>query len=429
MTSHLQAFADTTLAPNHEARTAAPQPALSLGGLDSGTHTEKVLVLDGNTRSALAATRSLGRKGVWVVAADESKRTLSGISIYCSETFTYPSPSTDPQAFLATIKAECAARGITVLFPMTEVSTATVLKNRQEFEGIKIPFVEFETFDAISDKWRLLELAQRLDVPIPKTHFVEGTSALSRIFPRLSFPVVLKPYRSRIWSNGRYISAAVKYANSLGELEETVSHHEYFSQHPFLIQEYVSGQGQGVFALYDRGQALAFFSHRRLREKPPSGGVSVLCESVKVNPEALRMARAILDHVRWHGVAMVEFKIARDGTPFLMEINGRFWGSLQLAVDAGVDFPWLLFQLATGRNFDYVNSYAVGVRSRWLLGDFISLCKVLVANGSLPHGTQPGKMQSLIQFLRIFDKQTRYEINRWDDVKPFFFELVQRLRR
>src|SRR2546430_8599658 len=77
----------------------------------------------------------------------------------------------------------------------------------------------------------------------------------------------------------------------------------------------------------------------------------------------------ILDHVGWHGAAMVEFKVRADGRPYLMEINPRFWGSLQLAIDAGVDFPWLAYQLAAGLTPDSVEGYRIGVRNRWLLGD------------------------------------------------------------
>jgi len=141
------------------------------------------------------------------------------------------------------------------------------------------------------------------------------------------------------------------------------------------------------------------------------------------------MAERILDYVGWHGVAMVEFKVSSDGTPYLMEVNGRFWGSLQLAVDAGVDFPWLLYQLARGIEPDQVKDYAIGVRCRWLLGDLARLCKV-IANGKesacLP---RPAKFRSLLQFLNFFESSLRYEVNRWDDVKPFLFELGQSLRQ
>jgi predicted ATP-grasp superfamily ATP-dependent carboligase len=391
---------------------------------DSQPGLEKVLILDGNTRSALAATRSLGRKGVHVVVADENKRNLAEASRYCSESFTCPSPANDLEGFLATVKRECSRREIGVILPMTELSTSTVLRHREEFEFSKVPFAELKAFDAVTDKWSLLKLAQQLHLSIPKTQFVTEISSLGDICGRLKFPVVLKPHRSTILSHGRWIFTSVRYARSAGELKEIAARYEYFNQHPFLIQEYIPGQAQGVFVLCDHGKPVVFFAHRRLRERPPAGGVSVLSESIEPNPEARRMAQAILESVGWHGVAMVEFKVAADGTPYLMEVNGRFWGSLQLAIDAGADFPWLLYQLAIGRNLGEVKPYVTGIKCRWLLGDLVSLWKVLTHNGSSPP-LPFGKIQSVTQFFSFSGKTSRYEINRWDDLRPFMLEATQ----
>jgi predicted ATP-grasp superfamily ATP-dependent carboligase len=392
---------------------------------DAQPRADRVLILDGNTRSALASTRSLGKKGVHVVVADEAKRTLSGASRYCSETFTYPSPASNLDGFLTTLKGECCRRGIGMILPMTEISTWMVLRHREEFESLRVPFVDFRTYDALTDKWRLLRLAEQLNLSIPKTHFVTDLSALREVLPALKFPVVLKPYRSMVSSQRRWIPASVQYARSVTELKEIAARYEYFRGNRFLIQECISGQGQGVFALYNQSKPVVFFGHRRLRERPLWGGVSVLSESIEPNPEAQRMARAILDYVGWHGVAMVEFKVSAEGVPYLMEVNGRFWGSLQLAIDAGVDFPWLLYQLAIGGDLPQVKPFITGVKCRWLLGDLVSLWKALISNGSGAHALPFGKVQAVRQFLNFSGKASRFEVNRWDDLRPFWLELRQ----
>ncbi len=394
---------------------------------ESQARLEKVLILDGNTRSALAATRSLGMKGVHVVVADVAKRTLAGASRYCSESFTYASPAANLEGFLTTVKTECSRRGIGVILPMTELSTSTVLRHREEFKSLRVPFAELEAFEAVTDKWRLFKLAQQLNLSIPKTQFVTDISSLGELCQALKFPVVLKPHRSMIASCGRWIATSVQYARSVEELKEIAARYEYFNEHPFLIQEYIPGQAEGVFALCDHGKPIVFFAHRRLRERPPSGGVSVLSESVEPHPEAQRIARAILETVGWHGIAMVEFKVSAEGTPYLMEVNGRFWGSLQLAIDAGVDFPWLLYQLAIGRNLGKVEPYIIGVKCRWLLGDMVSLWKVLINSGPRPRPLPFSKIQAVLQFLNFNGKASRYEVNRWDDLKPFWLELAQYL--
>src|SRR5439155_108988 len=109
---------------------------------------------------------------------------------------------------------------------------------------------------------------------------------------------------------------------------------------------------------------------RRLREKPPAGGVSVYRESIAAPPELVAAGTRLLEVLDWRGVAMVECKrdLATNRYVF-MEVNGRLWGSLQLAIDAGVDFPALLVACASGREVAPVWDYQVGVRSRWVWGD------------------------------------------------------------
>ncbi|MEW5948580.1 MAG: ATP-grasp domain-containing protein [Thermodesulfobacteriota bacterium] len=382
----------------------------------------RVLVLDGNQRSALAATRSLGRKGIYVTVADENKNNLSAASKYAKEDFVYPSPYREPLDFLEVLRAETVKRGVRIIFPMTDVTTALLLEHRSAFPDIDIPFGDFSAYEMLTDKWKLFQMAQDIGIPIPRTWFIESVDRLEQAIPDLTYPVVLKPYRSRIFCNGHWEATSVRYAGSEGELRKIVSGEDAFARHPFLIQEKIQGTGQGVFALYAHGKPLVFFAHRRLREKPPSGGVSVLRESIPVDPTMQETAKRLLDRAAWHGVAMVEFKVDREGTPYLMEVNARFWGSLQLAIDAGVDFPWLLYQLATGENLNRVNSYKIGVKSRWLLGDLDHLYLTFKNSGQYPAYS---KWQAIIHFLNFFEKNTRYEVNRWDDLRPFLFELKQ----
>ncbi len=189
-----------------------------------------------------------------------------------------------------------------------------------------------------------------------------------------------------------------------------------------MLQECVPGRGQGVFAIYNHGKSIAFFSHQRLREKPPWGGVSVLSESTEADPALLKHAKSLLDAANWHGVAMVEFKVDGD-TPYLMEINTRFWGSLQLAIDAGVDFPWLLYQIACSQPIEPIKDYKTGVRLRWLLGDLDHLYLILKDKKA-----GIGKKLRTIACFLTPNRRTKHEVNRWGDLKPFAWEIKQYLR-
>lgn len=382
----------------------------------------RVLVLDANQRSALATTRSLGRRGIPVIAADEAGGSLAAASRYCQETLTYPSPYSNPDAFVGALQAALSARSVGLVLPMTEVTTELLLRHRNELGGVALPFGPLEAFERLNDKRKLGELARALGLPTPRTFPVESLGALPAVADVVNFPVVLKPYRSRIPTGSGWVSGEVRYARSARELLAVADSQIPFRAHPFLVQEYVDGQGQGVFALYDRGHAITFFAHRRLRERPPSGGVSVVSESVSLDPNLREMAKRILDHVGWHGVAMVEFKVTPEGPAYLMEVNPRFWGSLQLAIDAGVDFPWLLYQMAAGALPCPANGYRTGIRTRWLLGDLDHLYLRLRDE----HGLR-ARWQAVTAFLRPLGPQTRHEVNRWDDWKPFLTEIRQYL--
>jgi predicted ATP-grasp superfamily ATP-dependent carboligase len=238
----------------------------------------------------------------------------------------------------------------------------------------------------------------------------------------LEFPVVIRPRQSRVRSGGRWMSSVVSFAADREALVRDLMsrpQHEF----PVMLQERIEGPGVGVFALYHHGRPAAFFSHRRVRERPPWGGVSVLSESIPLCPVAQRYATQLLDALGWHGVAMVEFKQdVRDGVPKLMEINGRFWGSLQLAIDAGVDFPALLVDGVRG-DLPLPSPYRIGVRNRWFWGDVDSLI-LTMAGRTAPGANGASRMRALVEFMKLGGRNLYYENPKLGDLKPWWFESV-----
>lgn len=376
-----------------------------------------VLILDGDQRSALAATRSLGRRGVIVYVAGESPRCIAGASRFCAQSFRLPSPYTDSLGFIGGIRDVTMKTSARILLPMTDVSTRLVLQHRDYFPDLCIPCPDLPAFENVTDKWALSNLARELGIRVPDTHYVQSYEGLEHSAAAWRYPVVLKPSQSRILTNGRWVSPPVVCVSSAEHLHHLMATSQ-IPPCPLLVQQYIPGQGQGIFALYVQGKLVTFFAHRRLREKPPWGGVSVLSESIVPNPQMREATQTLLDHLRWHGVAMAEFKVTNDGTPFLIEVNARFWGSLQLAVDAGVDFPWFLFQVANGMVPAITDGYTIGVKCRWLLGDLDNLYLTL-----RDQAHPVAKLRAVRAFLGRTGPCTRHEINRWDDLGPFVLEV------
>jgi predicted ATP-grasp superfamily ATP-dependent carboligase len=379
-----------------------------------------ILVLDANQRSALAVTRSLGSSGAAnVITADATPDSLAGNSKYSYQNLQCPSPETHPSQFLDWLVGTISNYGIDAVFPVTEISSQLILMNSERLASCQLPFADYETVMSLADKGRLLKAAQEARVPVPDYDLFNNAGEVG-VDQFQSFPVVVKPCLSKIWTGTHWISTSVKVAASREELSLILSQTDYLQHAAFMIQSFIPGHGAGIFALFNKGKPVAYFSHRRLREKPPRGGVSVLSESVNPDPELKAYAEALLKSVSWHGVAMVEFRISDEGLPYLMEVNTRFWGSLQLAIDSGVDFPYLLWQLCSGNAISVQEeSYRVGQRLRWLLGDLDSLY-LSFKDKELAKWE---KFQRLMQFCtpRLF--QCRHEVNRWNDLRPGWFEL------
>jgi predicted ATP-grasp superfamily ATP-dependent carboligase len=384
----------------------------------------RILVLDGNQRAALAAVRSLGAKGLWVAVGESCSPSMAGVSRYCCQSIAYADPFTSPRSFFDDLLAQINELGISFLLPITEATTYVILAYRDELpDHVTLPFPATEAVEQLANKNELFHLALQQGVPVPATVFCEnseeGLKALGAIN---QFPVVLKPFKSKILQPASIISTQVVIAHSAQEARDALNNHSFF-QFPFTIQSFVDGSGQGIFALFDHGEPVCFFAHRRLREKPPAGGVSVLCESAPVNDQLRTYAEKLLRTVAWHGVAMVEFRVSPGGTGYLMEVNPRFWGSLQLAIDSGIDFPWWLYLASTGQKVpEAVWKYR---RVRWLLGDLDRLYLILKAPT-----TTYALSKKLLEVLLFFKPglRTRHEVNRWNDLGPFWFELKQYIR-
>lgn len=391
-----------------------------------------VLVTDGNNRAALAITRSLGRKGYAMMVGESRQPSLARSSRYCAEGLVYPDPTRDSAGFVRTLLSTVRTRAIDVVLPVSEISTSLVVEHKSAFEAYcRVPFADIETFNRAADKVETLQLAERLGIPAPVSVVLRKPGDRPTLPAGLDFPIVVKPHRSRIRTNEGWRPTSVAYARSEAELERVLDSLDP-GAYPILLQQRVIGPGIGVFMCYCRGRRVAVFSHRRVREKPPSGGVSVLCESTPLDPSACRSAEMLLDHLQWHGVAMVEFKVDQnDGIPKLMEINGRFWGSLQLAIEAGVDFPSILVNTVTGVAVEPVDSYRIGVKSRWLLGDVDALLARLTKPRralNLPP-SDAGTWHAIRECLKLWEKEQYYDVWKWSDMRPGLHELAQWLRR
>ena len=339
----------------------------------------RVLVLDGNENHAVAATRALARAGYRVVVGSADAWSKAGWSRYAAASFTYASPDSDPVAFVQRLVQELRENGPAVVMPMTETSTIPVSMHRDEIAaaGGMTVLAPHDVLLRVFDKNAMTELAKSLGIAVPRTWIVDDGTAVPALMRELPYPVVLKPNVSqqRSADGGSAPTGAPAYAKS--EQEFVIALADLRTRcSSVLVQEFVTGVGAGYFALMRHGEVRGEFAHRRIRDVRPTGSGSALRESVTPTATMRDASLKLLHAIGWHGVAMVEYRLRSDGTPVFLEINGRFWNSLALAVYAGVDFPTGAARLAEFGEVEPLAAGRAGVRTRWLLGDLRHLFSV-----------------------------------------------------
>ena len=329
----------------------------------------RILITDADYKHTLAAVRSMGeRRNVEVTAASHVKRSLSFYSKYCKNRVIYSNPA-DEHAFIRSLLHIIKNGNYDVLLPISFSVCTTIAKHRDEFKPyVKIPIASYESMQIASDKNETIKFAQDNDIPIPETIYPNSIKEVEKISNEIEYPVVIKAPEE---------CGSVKYASSAKELINLYKHtcDTYESQiakgkFP-QIQEYIRGDGYGFFALFNHGEPRALFAHKRLHEYPPTGGPSTMAQSF-YDPALQELGLKILTKLKWHGVAMVEFKKdAKSGEFKLIEINPKFWGSLDLAIASGVDFPYLACKMCVEGDIEPVFKYNKNTIFRWIFPDLV----------------------------------------------------------
>jgi len=370
------------------------------------------LILDGQYCHALAAVRSLGRHGGIVTVASHKPRAMGFASRYCAQSILAPSPITERAAYFDWL-LETLQRGRYDATLCFEEATADILNQHrdrvQKLTGCPSP--SREIFLAAGRKDRVARLARQVGIPVPATHELECIEDVPALAARLQFPVIVKG----VSSSG---SQQVELVREPGALVDAVRRLAALRQDPSLplpiVQEFIDGQGYGLTALVRRGEPVAVFMHRRIAEHDVAQGVRLAHGAPgaqSVDEAGMRQsALSLLQALCWDGMAMVEFRrSSRDGRFYLIEVNPRFVGSLELAIAAGIEFPWLYAQMAAGRPVLGPNRYRVGLRYRWLLS------KNVAEAFENPLRYLAGALSTLLP-------NTRSDIS-WRDPKPHWNQL------
>jgi len=324
----------------------------------------RAIVTFGRAWSALAATRSLGRRGIEVVTGDEYDFAPASFSKYSIASFKYPNPDREPEKFLDMIEAVVRKYrpdgGEYVLMPIHK-EAYLIARHRERFEGlIRMALPSIGQIEQVHDKGTLAQFCQKEGFPIPRTVVPATPEEFKDAAIGFPYPAFVKVRQS---------AAAVgvkKVENRREAIAAFDAFVEAFRLGPGswpLLQEGVPGDDYCATFLFDHGEPRATMTYHNLRSYPARSGTGVLRETVQA-PTIEGIGEELLSRLGWHGVAEIDFRWAGgNAKPSLIEVNPRFWGGLPQAVEAGWDYPYLLYRLAVDGTVGRVAPRATDVRT------------------------------------------------------------------
>jgi predicted ATP-grasp superfamily ATP-dependent carboligase len=387
---------------------------------------DRVLItepIDG-CRMALLAVRCLGKKGIESTLMAQNFRVPTKLSRWRSESIYCPSASSNLEGYLKCLIGNARTGRYLTLFPLGDSSLLPVSEHRAKLTPyLKLALPSHNSVLKALDKSETISVAVETGVPIPETFLVKSREEVVDISRRIEYPAVVKPRWSFFWGrDGKANYSRAFYVNSARELVATYPKVAKNFPEP-MIQEYIPGHNVSVAMLFDHGDPRAACMIGVERTSPVTGGNSVLRESIPPDPKLIRYASNLLRRLSWHGVTEVEFRIdSRDSTPKLMEINARFWGSMCVAIESGVDFPYMQYLLAKGELIPQNFNYKTGVKFRWLNGDFDNLHSVLRGMPRLTNTEHPSKLKAILRFLKLYEKNLHYDGLDQNDPLPFLMD-------
>jgi predicted ATP-grasp superfamily ATP-dependent carboligase len=385
-----------------------------------------VLVLDADGQCGLSVVRSLGRKGVPVTAGAAVPRSLGSLSRYSDAAYTYPDPATDAGAFRAHLQDHLERREYDVVIPADDHTSLLLARHSAEFEatGTTVAVEDWPTFERAYDKALLFDTIESLDVPAPATYAPTSLEEVAALAESIDYPAVVKPRSKSHFRDDECVTTLISadnYVDSPAELERIVrrfveTYADVDRRFP-IVQSYVPGTTTTTVALAADGVIGPYFQEERLRTYPASGGNSALLAALD-EPRMLEYADRVLGALDWTGPAMVEFMRTPEDEYVLIEVNGRYWGSLPFAIASGVDFPWFHYLQLTGTDHSPLferGVYRTDIRQRRLFYEDIKWIGEHLAAGNVG---------ALGTFVRDFVR-TNHTFVSADDPAPTVGALLQ----
>jgi predicted ATP-grasp superfamily ATP-dependent carboligase len=402
----------------------AEEPIAGISQLPARRVMYDALVLDARLRQALLTIRSLGRRGLRVAAVGTSASEPAFSSRWCQQAFVCPAAE-GSEAYVAYLEQLLDHTRARVLIPCSDATIALLRCHRERLEQrVRIALAQEPALGIAINKEQTLAAASRLGLGVPRAVAVTTVTEVGAALREIGLPAVIKPVES--WSSNGQQGARIvsQLVTTAGEAYRAVEELTRFGGST-LFQEFLTGRRESLSFFYANGDIYARYAFWGKRTNPPLGGIYVLRQSIPVPEDTGGQAERLVREIDLEGYCQVEFRRDSLGKPYLMEINPRLNLGIEVAVRAGVDFPYLLYQWATEQSIERVPSYRVGGRMRYLPGDIAATIAAVQQRG---RPGVPSPARAIFDFCLSFLTPTGYDYADWRDPLPAWTATVGAVR-
>lgn len=340
-----------------------------------------VPAINGLYRNVTTVCRSLGKKGhkVHVLSSIHRLKSIQKFlkSKYCSAYDFWPNPMNHPSQAIDRVINYSKENNIDVILANMD-SVASLLAYHQDKLPVKVPLPGYSIFKRGINKLENIKAAKKIGVPVPET--IKGRS-LNHIFKKieeksLSYPLVLKP---KIRGDGLFgtqvVSSKEELIKRYNEFRKIGKKEPLYNYQKPLVQKFVKGEIYDCCTLNKDGEMRVALTQCRNQTANSFGGGGVVNTTTKT-PEIIELSRKLIKELGWTGPAQVEWIKDKEGDFKLLEFNSRIWGTLELSVDAGIDFPALTLEMLKDEEIPKNLDYQVGLKKRWLFPEeFLSVIR------------------------------------------------------
>lgn len=290
----------------------------------------RILLTDGSHVNALAIMRHMKEHEIDLL---HHKKSAPAYSRYCNKLIVCPHVNNQDEYF-EFLYQQVQNKKYDILMPVGVLTSYVCSKYYSQLsQYVRVEIAPLESFKIAVNKTETYKFCEEHGIPHPKTYHQLAD---------VKFPAIVKGVGE---VSGKFPVKYIKDSEELShELELLRQTHPHLELKDLVIQDQIIGEPFGFFCLYQNGEIKRAICQRRIREYPYTGGHATSAETI-VDDKLMEMGKNVFDLLNWHGVGMVEYKRAQDGSYQLIEINPKFWTALELHILAGMHFPEYLLQM------------------------------------------------------------------------------------